>query len=344
MAQKNLSIRGKSEEHGEEQRDLFSGFSSIKFLLIITCLVVVIPILFDFYAGKSETYEKSIQGNSRDKAKCWISNKHNTKSFLMSRTYETVFDRFGFDFVNGSNDDNWDVLWSSEYPFSTENPSVNSRVKVLKPHQRVNHFPGMNYVTLKSFMTSRNRDVKAILPGFMLPTQAQKFKTYITENPNARFVRKHEHNRGIMLVNVSDINLEQTGYYQLFMEKPLLVDERAMDLSSYFVISSIDPIRIYRYTQEIHIRFCEEPYYPFDPLNLNKYVISDTRKLAFQMPSLQVYDNTFGFSHKASIEAHLTEQGFNVTQMWNKIDDTVVQLLVNNEINFLAEVGKVLKN
>lgn len=312
-------------------------FNLVKPCVIVICLVAVSRFIIVYNSESAEKPEPSVRYNSSPK--CWLSCLSGVNHFRTNRTYQRVFERLGFEFVNGTNGDDWYVLWSSEYPHSIENPSVYLYVKKLKPHQRVNHFPGMNFVTSKSFMSSRNRDIKAILPGFILPAQINKFKAYIKENPQARFLSKSEFNRGIKLVNITSMNLDETrGYFQLFMEKPLLIDDRAMDISVYFLISSIDPIRIYRYTQHVHLRFCEEPYHPFDPLNLNKYVISDTRNLAFQMPSLKGYDD-HGFSYKLAIEAYLTAKGFNVTEMWNKIDDAVIQLMVNNEKNFIAKVN-----
>ena len=66
------------------------------------------------------------------------------------RTVKRVFDRFGHKKVNGSDD--WDVFWSLEYPFYM----FSEQMKSLKPHQRVNHFPGINYLTHKAFMATNN--------------------------------------------------------------------------------------------------------------------------------------------------------------------------------------------
>lgn len=58
-------------------------------------------------------------------------------------TVETVFDRLGHRKVNGS-EETWDILWSFEFPFENA-----KRFKDLKPHQLINHFPGMTFLSNK---------------------------------------------------------------------------------------------------------------------------------------------------------------------------------------------------
>ena len=138
-----------------------------------------------------------------------------------------VFDRLDYASVNGFEDDDWDVLWNFEYPFeSKRTPELrNKTVKPLKPHQKLNHIPGIAWIGSKSWMTTRNREIKTILSGFQFPHQIEEFKKFVMANPEAKFVVKHFENRGIKLVNHSDINFEKSdSFYQLFMERPLLID------------------------------------------------------------------------------------------------------------------------
>ena len=259
------------------------------------------------------------------------------------RTMDRVFHRLGYISVNGSNGDDWDVFWSEEYPYI--HPDVDrSKLydplnKPIKLHQRINRFPGINFITAKSFMTSRNRNIKYVLPGFVFPRMINEFKAYLEENPNARFVEKALHNRGVRLVEKHEIVYDESEiFYQHFMEKPFLVDGRFMDFGVYGLISSINPLRLYRYDQEVHLRFCPEPYYPFDAKNLNKYVIANNRLDFTILPDRNTYFNDYGFSFKLSIEEYFREKGHNVTEFWRKIDEAIVQLILNNEQDFVREV------
>lgn len=257
------------------------------------------------------------------------------------RTMNRVFHRLGFATVNplANSDDDWDVLWMSDYPFINSEPRIVNLIKELKPHQRINHFHGNHLLVSKSFMSSYNRHIEYVLPGFRFPEHIQEFKSYVEEHPEARFLVKAKSNRGIQLVNESEIVYDYSdNFYQVFMEKPYIIDDRAMDFSVYVVIASIDPLRVYRYDQEIHLRFCLEPYYPFDPLNVDKYVVSNFRSSFFDMESLHDYNDQFGFSFKASIEAYLTSKGHNMSEIWRRVDDALAQLILSCEPNMVDQV------
>lgn len=58
------------------------------------------------------------------------------------RTMKRVFDRLQYQEVNGSLSD-WDVLWSIEYPFEL----LRQYMSALKSQQKVNHLPGINFIT-----------------------------------------------------------------------------------------------------------------------------------------------------------------------------------------------------
>lgn len=234
------------------------------------------------------------------------------------RTHKRVAERLGFRAVNGSGDDNWDLLWSIEYPFY-EFPD---KMKNLKPHQRVNHFPGINYITNKALMSTTNR-FPFVPASFRFPKMRDEFSKFITQNPNTKLVVKSEHNRGVEIVTIDKVDFEKTNekVYQEFIENPLLIDDRAFDMGVYVLIASINPLRIYRFKSEVLLRFCPEPYYPFDPKNVDKYVIYETQKIVTEMPSLKDQVTKLGYSFKASFEDHLESRGYNVTDLWRKVDD-----------------------
>lgn len=252
-----------------------------------------------------------------------------------------VFKRLGFVFVDPVADDNddWDVLWSLEYPFHKEY-EMYQKITYLKPHQKINHIHGSNPLVSKSYMSTYNRHLENVLPGFRFPEHIELFKKYSAENPKVRFIEKSKTNRGVRLVNESDINYEYSdSFYQVFMEDPFIIDERAMDFSVYVVIASISPLRVYRFDQDIHLRFCHDPYYPFDPLQVNKYVVSNVRMPFIGMPSLNHYYSNFGFSFKKSLEAYLIKKGYNVTEIWRRVDKAIADLIQSCEPAMTQEVN-----
>jgi len=56
-------------------------------------------------------------------------------------------------------------------------------------------------------------------------------------------------------------------------------------------------------------RFCPEKYHPFNPDNIDKYVIGDDYLPTWEVPSLKKYYVDQGASMKVSVESHLKAQG-----------------------------------
>jgi tubulin monoglycylase TTLL15 len=254
------------------------------------------------------------------------------------RTMKRVFNRIGHEMVNGSERSDWDVLWSIEYPFKL----FENEMKNLTKHQKVNHFPGINYITFKAFMVTNN-NFDFIPKSFEFPHMIEKFQKFIAENPEKKFVRKAGSNRGVKNVEKSEIEFgktENNDFYQEFIENPLLIENHAFDLGVYVVISSINPLRVYRHKTEVLLRFCPEVYHPFDSKNKEKYVVYETQKTIFDIPTLKDLCSKMGFSFKASFDNHLKSRGFDVNEFWARIDEIIVQLTLSNEKNFIKETEK----
>lgn len=75
----------------------------------------------------------------------WPISIHQQKDINHLRTINRVFDRLGYRMVNGSKEEAWDVLWSHDFPFE----AIPQKLKSLKPHQLINHFPGITFLTNK---------------------------------------------------------------------------------------------------------------------------------------------------------------------------------------------------
>lgn len=191
---------------------------------------------------------------------------------------ERVFESLQYEFVNGSFNDDWDILWSIEYPFSSREESGEAVFKrvdagIIKQEQKINHFPGMSLLISKSQMNENNAHLKYILPSFTVD-EKQKLEKFIKENPNIKLVEKNIYNRGVQIVEPKQIDYTDPQYfYQQFLHNPFLIDGHAFDFGVFVLITSFDPVRIYRYDADILFRFCKEKYYPFDPKKFSKYVV-----------------------------------------------------------------------
>ena len=288
-------------------------------------LVLYVVSLVFYWWNQTTNFQYSLKSGKKLKYFSFVHRMWNKNDNL--RTMKRVFDRLGHEKVNGIDDD-WDVLWSIEHPKTFFPKKLSS----LEPHQRVNHFPGIDYITDKKWMATKNR-FDFIPKAFSFPQMKEEFEEYLNENPESKFVVKDFDNRGVKIVSIDEINFINSNetFYQKFVENPMLIDDRAFDLGVYVLITSIDPLRIYRMNEEILMRFCPEPYHPFDPKNVDKYVIQESRKTIFEMPSLMDYVTTLEMSLKASLDVYLNSRGLHPENLWSQIDNAIVTLVIANE-------------
>lgn len=191
----------------------------------------------------------------------WLLSKEPTRLSLE----RNVFKALDYNEVNGIYSRKWDILWSVEYPFHRHRVHLND----LQRHQRINHFPGLSFLTIKKHLATKFSKYSFIPNGFTFPNMKNDFEKFIKENPSKRFVEKNWFNRGVKLVrDMSGINFETLStnekFLQEFIEKPYLIDNRMFDIGIYVLITSFDPLRVYKFNKEILLRFCAEEYHPFD--------------------------------------------------------------------------------
>lgn len=106
----------------------------------------------------------------------------------------------------------------------------------------------------------------------------------------------------------------------------------------FVLISSINPLRVYRFSSEILLRFCPKKYYPFDPLNIDKYVVYESHTHFSQMPSFKRYCDKYEASSKLAFEDQLRRRGFDVDDLWRRVDDAIVKLVIKNEHRLVYQV------
>ena len=81
-----------------------------------------------------------------------------------------MFGRIGY-VQGGPPASGWDVLWSHQYPFTALAPET---WRSLKPHHKINHFPGTGCFTSKPKLATL--PYSFIPKAFQLPGQAEEFK------------------------------------------------------------------------------------------------------------------------------------------------------------------------
>lgn len=307
---------------------------SLKIFSVILLILAIAA--FHFFEQSLRPNKEHLENKSKrnDVIKYWpfVQNMWNPKDNL--RTIKRVMGRFGHKMVNGSETDDWDLMWSIEYPFYV----FPDKMKALKPLQKVNHFPGIFHLTNKKVMSTNN--FHPFIPrAFEFPRMVKEFKEFVKKNPEKKFVVKNEANRGVKIVSIDEIGFESSNqkFYQEFIENPLLFDGRVHDIGVYVLVTSVNPLRIYRFSDDVLLRLCPEKYFPFDAKNIEKYVIYESHKLIFDIPWLQKQVLEFNMTSKSSLEVHLEAMGMKPEDLWKQIDNIIVTLFLENE-------EKLLKN
>ncbi|XP_050529493.1 probable tubulin polyglutamylase ttll-15 [Daktulosphaira vitifoliae] len=239
-----------------------------------------------------------------------------------------VFDVYGYTKKPLESDPDWNVLWAHEYPFKTLADKI--VFSNLKPYQKVNHFPGIGFISNKVDLATS--DIKYIPPAFQMPSQKSKFLSYAKKYPNKFFVQKQNNHRGIKIKSSTELDFNSTGsFIQEYIDNPLLIDGYKFDIGVYTIITSIDPLRVYMYNGDILFRFCPEKYHPFDPNNVDKYVIGDDYLPTWNVPSLKKYYVDQGASMKVSVESHLKTLNKDATKIWNQLEDAIRVICLEKE-------------
>lgn len=237
-----------------------------------------------------------------------------------------VLKRLGFERVTENESETADLLWAHDYPFT----KLRSKMINLKPHQKVNHFAGCGYFTNKVDLATTK--LKYIPSAFKLPKDSEEFKEYSVRNPKKLFVVKHHQHRHIKIKKVTDINLsDNLTFIQEFIDDPLLVDGHKFDIGVYTIITSIDPLRVYIYYGDILFRYCSQKYHPFDPDNVDKYIVGDDYLPTWEIPSLSRYYNGLGYGMKSSFDAYIRDKGSDPKKIWDQVEDAIRLALLNKE-------------
>ncbi|XP_045176009.2 probable tubulin polyglutamylase ttll-15 [Mercenaria mercenaria] len=261
----------------------------------------------------------------------WISGKHLENGYLDH--VKAVFERLGFFVTNG--DEEWDVLWVHDYPFI----KMAKLMTRLKPHQRVNHFPGSGYITNKGSLATLQLD--AFPKAFRVPKDKEKLLQYAKEHPETNWVQKNNNHRGIKIKQIGELDFESEGsFVQEFVAKPLLIDERKFDIGVYTILTSLNPLRVYIVNDESLFRFCSKNYYPFDMSDVNKYVVNDNYTPMWEMPSLKDLYANQKYSFQESFNRYMINKGKNVTKIWADIYDTIRAVYMKKQPTLMSSGAK----
>lgn len=236
---------------------------------------------------------------------------------------------------------NWELLWSNEYL-----SAVPFDFSKLKKHQKVNHIPGIYYLISKSHLAAYT-DSKYVPKGFLNAAEVMETFTnhhVINKHPAKRYVRKSKANGDIQLMNVFLMNFENKyefeGYFaQEYVENPLLIDGHKFEFSIDVLITSINPLRVYCYDNNIELLFSQKPYNSEAESDIDSYVIGESRIVASDFPGFQKYFN-ISLNNKEALNLALRNQKVNPQRVWEQVEDSIRTVVSDKEAYFIDEVRK----
>lgn len=260
----------------------------------------------------------------------WLYGRNEGESHL--KHVKNVLARLGFEKGTNATVD-WDLLWAHDYPYRALYP----RLHQLKPHQRVNHFPGCGFITNKVDLATS--DLKYIPKAFKLPADRDKFVVYAEQHPEKLFVQKHNQHRQINIKSLSEIEFDKNEtFLQEYVDKPLLVDGHKFDIGVYVMITSIDPLRIYIYKGDVLFRFCPIKYHPFDAANVDKYIVGDDYLPTWDVPSLAPFYNGLRFGMKDSFDAYIKSKRRDPSVIWPQVEEAIRLAIIAKEKHLVEAV------
>ncbi|XP_022110002.1 tubulin polyglutamylase TTLL6-like isoform X2 [Acanthaster planci] len=244
-----------------------------------------------------------------------------------------VFERIGY--RRGGPDSDWDVLWAHDYPFT----ELAMEIGKMKPHQKLNHFPGTGFITQKVHLATSSIDF--VPKAFKLPQQSEEFKAWASKNPDKLWVQKSNAHRGIKVKPISELDLSAANsFIQEFIDKPFLIDGRKFDIGVYIVVTSVDPLRIYIVDDETLVRFCSKDYHPIDYNVVDKYVIGDDYTPMWQMPSFEKLYNEQHYSFRESLNSYIRSQGLDSSQIYPQVYSAIRSVFLNKYPQLLKSLNK----
>ncbi|RMX60861.1 probable tubulin polyglutamylase ttll-15 [Pocillopora verrucosa] len=303
--------------------------------LMLGCLCFgVLLILVNIYQLHSITTGQTVGdpefGSSR-RPVVWM-NARNLKSGYLKHVM-AVFSRIGYTRTEAKSR-LFDVMWAHDYPFGGE---LKDMLLTLEPHQKINHFPGSGYITNKVSLAVNH--FPFIPPAFVIPKDTDKFLEEVKNHPKKLWVEKSNNHRGIHIKSPNEIDLHKgsdENFVQEYIANPYLIDKRKFDIGVYTVLTSIDPLRVYVYDQEVLIRFCETDYYPFDSNDEDKYVVGDSYTQPWELPSLREWWHKGKYSRKLLLNAHLKKQGQDVDKIWSDIYRAIAEVYLRKETDLIS--------
>ena len=250
-----------------------------------------------------------------------------------------------------TNSNDFSILWQSGHIKINLYSEVNE-------WQKLNHFPRSNELTRKDLLYKNVTKLKYSFPNnkfnfipesFILPNEHKFLEDEMSKNLNELWIIKPvamSQGRGIFLTN--KINDIPSGYNMIaskYISNPYLINNKKFDLRVYVFVSSIMPLRIYRYKEGL-VRFASDEYssdYNDRCSHLTNYAVNKNNKNYKMNHDPEETDFNTSKWNFAGLKNYFLQNQIDYEQIFNKIDDIIIKTFISCENSLLKAVEKNCK-
>lgn len=168
--------------------------------------------------------------------------------------------------------------------FWTGMPLKSNQYKSLTTYQKVNHFPRSGEITRKDYLY-RNiqrlaelhspKDFNFVPKSFILPSESKFLEEEMSKDPSSIWIVKpvsSSQGRGIYFISkITELLGKSQQIACKYIRNPFLINGYKFDLRIYFLVTSLEPLRIYMYKEGL-ARFATEKYNITNPFPCSKFM------------------------------------------------------------------------
>lgn len=81
-------------------------------------------------------------------------------------------------------------------------------------------------------------------------------------------------------------------------------------------------------------------YHPFDPDDLEKYVVGDDYRPIWDVPSLKYYYDDLNFTMRNSFDSYVRSRDLDPEPMWRNVENAIVTAILNKEESLISVLGR----
>ena len=237
---------------------------------------------------------------------------------------------------------NWDTCWY------TGMPDVDY-FKNLSHRQNINHIPGNNSLTIKSYLhetlsSAQNRQLDearksryGFFPGiYDMPGDYHKYQDFVASNPDAKWILKPKNSsrgRGIEVVtNPLSVPSDSNWMVQQYLSNPDLILNRKYVLRLYVLITSIAPLQVYLYKEGL-VKLASEAY-SLDNLD-NPFAHLTNPDINATNEKVEAPVVFYGLDHYRQL---LEKRGQDADQLFRQIHDLVTLTVIAAREKFRSRI------